>query len=101
MFLGNTRFADIKPLLTHDGTWVSTVIQPHVFISMGLSILSKKRAKLVVVKALADDLSQIASWVNTGQLRAIIHDVYPLDNIREAHAQQESKHTRGKIVITI
>ena len=25
--------------------------------------------------------------------------VYPLEKIREAHVQQETKHTRGKIVI--
>lgn len=98
---GNTRFADIKPILSKNGTWVSTVIQPHVFISMGLSLLSKKRAKLVVVKAQADDLKTIANWVQDGKIKAIIHDVYSLDNIREAHAQQESKHTRGKIVIKI
>ncbi len=98
---GNTRFADIKPILTKKSTWVSTVIQPHVFISMGLSILSKKRAKLVVVKAIADDLAQISEWVATEKLKAIIHSVYPLEEIRAAHQQQESKHTRGKIVITV
>jgi NADPH:quinone reductase-like Zn-dependent oxidoreductase len=34
-------------------------------------------------------------------IKPIIHDGYPLDNIREAHAQQETKHTRGKISIRI
>jgi NADPH:quinone reductase-like Zn-dependent oxidoreductase len=99
---GNTRFAKVKPILSEKGVWVSTVIQPHVFGSVLLSrFFSRKKAKLVVVKSRREDFAQIAQWVDTGQLKPIIHAIYPLEEIREAHAQQESKHTRGKIVIKI
>lgn len=96
---GNTRFAYIKAILKKNGTWVSTVLKRHVFVSTMLSKFSSKKAKLIVVKSNTDDLQQIANWMNESRLKAIIHDIYPLTDIQAAHKQQESKHTRGKIVI--
>jgi NADPH:quinone reductase-like Zn-dependent oxidoreductase len=99
---GNTRFGSIKPILSEHGVWISTVIQPHVFLSVFFSrFFSRKKAKLVVVKSRREDFAQIADWVDAGRLKPIIHAVYPLEQIREAHAQQETKHSRGKIVIQI
>jgi NADPH:quinone reductase-like Zn-dependent oxidoreductase len=99
---GNQPFKRVKPILKRGGTWVSTVVKPHVFISQWATrLFGRHKARLVVVKARHADLVLIRDWVGTGQLRPVIQDVYPLDKIREAHAQQETKHTRGKIVISI
>ncbi len=62
---------------------------------------SRKKAKLVVVKSNQEDLTLVQKWVQAGQLKPIIHEIYPLEKIREAYAQQETKHTRGKVVIRI
>lgn len=99
---GNQRFQAIKPILSIKGVWVSTVLQPHVFISIARTrVFSRKKAKLVRLKSNREDLKIIHGWVDAKQLKPIIHEVYPLEKIRSAHAQQETKHTRGKIVIQI
>ncbi|MCB2147566.1 MAG: NAD(P)-dependent alcohol dehydrogenase [Deltaproteobacteria bacterium] len=99
---GNRPFRSVKPILSRRGVWVSTVIQPHVFLSVALTrFFSHRKAKLVVVKSRGEDLAQVRRWVAAGLLRPIVHDVFPLEKIREAHVQQETKHTRGKIVIHI
>lgn len=49
----------------------------------------------------ATELAEIAGWVDAGRLRAVIHRTYPLDEIKEAFAELERGHARGKIVITI
>ena len=99
---GNQRFQVIKRILRSNGVWVSTVLQPHVFISIiGTKFFSRKKAKLVKVKSSQEDLLKICSWAEAKQLKPIIHEVFPLDNIRDAHAQQETKHTRGKIIVQI
>ena len=99
---GNQPYGKIKSALTQTGTWVTTVVKPHVFMSQfATSLFGKKRARLVVVKSRHEDLSIVRDWVETGYLKPVIHAVYPLDKIREAHAQQETKHARGKIVISI
>jgi len=99
---GNRPFRSVKPILSRRGVWVSTVIQPHVFLSVVLTrFFSHRKARLVVVKSVRDDLEQVRNWVAAGLLRPVVHNVFPLEKIREAHVQQETKHTRGKIVIHI
>jgi NADPH:quinone reductase-like Zn-dependent oxidoreductase len=99
---GNQPFAAIKPVLHPKGIWVSTVLQPHVFESVEATKTSPgQKAKLVIVASRRQDLAQIRGWVDTGQLKPVIHQIYPLDRIAEAHAQQETKHTRGKLIIRI
>lgn len=99
---GNTRFQKVKPTLTKQGVWISTVLQPHVFMSVAYTlIISQQKAKLVRVKSKLEDLDRVRQWIDGGQLKPIIHQVYALTNIREAHAQQETRHTQGKIVISI
>jgi len=99
---GNQPFKRIKPVLARSGTWVSTVVKPHVFISQfATRLFGRQKARQVIVKARHTDLALIRDWIEAGHLRPIVQDVFPLDEIREAHAQQETKHTRGKIVVTI
>jgi NADPH:quinone reductase-like Zn-dependent oxidoreductase len=99
---GNQPFKFIKPILTSKGVWVSTVLKPHVYLSVVKTrFFSRKKAKLVIVKSDRSDLSQIAVWVDDGQIKPIIHEVFPFEKIREAHIQQETKHTRGKIIVQI
>ncbi len=99
---GNQPFDKVRPILTPKGVWVSTVLQPHVFKSVEETQNSTgKKARLVIVAARHEDLDQIREWVEAGKLKPIIHQIYPLARIGEAHAQQETKHTRGKLVIRI
>lgn len=99
---GNRPFRSVKRMLSDRGVWVSTVIQPHVFLSVILTrFFSPRKARLVLVQSRKGDLEQVRRWVDTGALRPVVHRVYPLERIRDAHVQQETKHTRGKIVIHI
>jgi NADPH:quinone reductase-like Zn-dependent oxidoreductase len=64
-------------------------------------LFSRRKAELVMVKVRRDDLKQVCNWVTSGDIRPVVHSVFSLEKIRDAHRQQESKHTRGKIVIRI
>jgi NADPH:quinone reductase-like Zn-dependent oxidoreductase len=46
-------------------------------------------------------LAELASWIDAGKLRPILHRTYPLAEIREAFAELERGRARGKIVVTI
>ncbi|MDA8138240.1 MAG: NAD(P)-dependent alcohol dehydrogenase [Desulfobacteraceae bacterium] len=99
---GNQPFATIQPLLTETGTWISTVVKAEVLQAVAATEHSKgQKAKLVIVQANHKDLAQICQWAENGQLQPIIHAVFQLDQIAAAHRQQETKHTHGKLVITI
>ncbi|MEL7435259.1 MAG: NAD(P)-dependent alcohol dehydrogenase, partial [Chloroflexota bacterium] len=63
---GNINYRNAKPILTPSGTWVSTVLKLHVFVSMMLSRFTRQSAKLVVVKANRADLQQLGEWLAIG-----------------------------------
>jgi alcohol dehydrogenase len=46
-------------------------------------------------------LAELASWIDAGKLKPIVHRTYPLAEFREAFAELERGRTRGKIVLTI
>ncbi len=49
----------------------------------------------------ADILKQVAAAADTGTLRPHISKTYSLDQLPEAHTQQESGRTRGKLSVTV
>jgi NADPH:quinone reductase-like Zn-dependent oxidoreductase len=49
----------------------------------------------------ADQLAEVARWIDAGTLRPIVHRTYPLADAREAFAELERGRARGKIVVTI
>ena len=46
-------------------------------------------------------LAELASWIEAGALRPILHATFPLAQFREAFAELERGHARGKIVLTV
>jgi NADPH:quinone reductase-like Zn-dependent oxidoreductase len=99
---GNRLFETVQPVLTDTGIWVSTVLRPEVMAAVEQTKNSAgQTAKLVIVRADRDDLDQVRRWAEAGQIRPVIHDTFPLSQIGAAHRQQETKHTRGKLVVTI
>ncbi|HEY5952190.1 MAG TPA: NADP-dependent oxidoreductase [Kofleriaceae bacterium] len=47
------------------------------------------------------ELAELARWIDDGKLRPIVHKTYPLAEFREAFAELERGHARGKIVVTM
>jgi NADPH:quinone reductase-like Zn-dependent oxidoreductase len=58
------------------------------------------RAGYVFVQPSADQLASIATMIDAGKLRTNVSKVLPLAQAREAHELSESRHVRGKIVLT-
>lgn len=46
-------------------------------------------------------LAELASWIDAGSVKPVIHRTYPLADVREAFAELERGRARGKIVVTI
>jgi NADPH:quinone reductase-like Zn-dependent oxidoreductase len=46
-------------------------------------------------------LAEIASWVDDGRLKPIVHATYPLAEFRAAFAELERGRARGKVVVTL
>lgn len=59
------------------------------------------RAVRMLVDSSHTDLASITDLAETGQLRAMIAETFPLDKIADAHRLGETGRTTGKIVITM
>ena len=54
-----------------------------------------------IVKPNGDDLRTVSKVISKGQVRSVVQRVYPLDEIRQANADNETGHASGKIVVTM
>jgi NADPH:quinone reductase len=70
------------------------------------TIISREKAQEVGAKtegsgdaSTTEVLSEMAGLVASGQIEIPIAATYPLERVRDAYAQLEQRHTRGKIVL--
>jgi NADPH:quinone reductase-like Zn-dependent oxidoreductase len=99
---GNRPFDQVQPILTAAGIWVSTVLKAEVFEAVERTKDSTgQRARMVIVFAEGQDLELLCRWAEGLLIKPVIHDIYPLAQIAVAHRQQETKHTRGKLIVRI
>lgn len=98
---GNQSFLKTKHLLTSAGSYVSTIPSPQNFFLEFLSFLSRKKAKVVIVKSLTKDLDVLGEMVERGQLKSIIDKEYSMEEAGKAQEYQESRRAKGKILLEI
>ncbi len=97
---GNYDYKDVLKILHPGGSYVTTVPGKSIMNKQEAD-LGDKHAELIMVQSAVTDLETLAQWLDQGLLKTVIHRVYPLEKIREAHEQIQSKHTRGKVVLEI
>jgi len=59
------------------------------------------RGELLIMSPDAEQLARIAELVAAGDVRVELAEVLPLSEVQRAHELSESRHTRGKIVLTV
>jgi NADPH:quinone reductase-like Zn-dependent oxidoreductase len=71
-----------------------------------LNALAKKNATGTLVgggsiTTYTSSLSGTTQLINEGKVKAVVSNVYPLQQVADAHRESETKHVRGKIVLEI
>lgn len=106
---GNRRVGDLARILTPTGALVACGaprgqwIGPLISMA-GLAIrsrFSRRTFASFLAKRDADDLQRLADWLETGALRVVVDEVYPVDCIADAVARSEGVHARGKVIVTL
>lgn len=79
-----------------------------ISIPTGLNeeVTSKAESKgvkgyFILVQSSGEDMKQIASLLESGAVEPQVSKVFPFEQMREAHLEQETGRTVGKIVITL
>jgi len=99
--VAKSSFFKCKSILDEDGTYITTLPSPSIFLHKVLNLLRKQKAAAVMVKPLGTDLTFIADLMKKGIVQAHIEKSFPLTEGAEAHKMIESERVRGKIVLTV
>jgi NADPH:quinone reductase-like Zn-dependent oxidoreductase len=59
------------------------------------------RAADLVVRPNAEELGEIGELIDAGRIQVVVSEVFPLREVQRAHAQIETHHTRGKLVLRV
>jgi NADPH:quinone reductase-like Zn-dependent oxidoreductase len=89
--------------LNKGGRFVSVQIASP-FSEPFLAVLLKKHAEAKMIRRdldVSQALTDIAQLIEPGSVKIVVSKVYPLENAAEAHAEIETKHVRGKMVLEI
>ncbi len=71
-----------------------------------LTALAQKNATATLVgqgsvTTYTSSLDGVTQLIEEGKVKAVVSQVYPLEEVAQAHRQSETKHVRGKIVLQI
>lgn len=102
VFNEETRMT-IGAALKDNGRFVSVQI-PHPFGGEFLDLLAEKHAEAKMIRRdldVAQSLADIAKLIEIGKVTVVISNIYPMEKAAEAHAELETKHVRGKLVLEI
>ncbi len=85
--------------------WMPAWTQPAIWVATARRRFAASRAGVrfvyLFMRPDGNELAEIASWIDAGTLRPIIHKQYALAEFREAFAELERGRARGKIVLTV
>jgi len=98
--VANKSFGKVKKALTKSGRYVTTL--PTLFTlfwSPLRNIAASQKASVIWVKSNAEDLGFMKDLVESKKIVPVIHKIYPVEKVSEAHAQSETGRTVGKLVL--
>lgn len=104
---GNRSIADYARALRPNGICVITgftsipLLLQHAALGPAISRLGGKRIGLMLAHLKKQDLLALKGLMEAGQVVPVVDRTYPLTAVPEAYRYLETKHARGKIVVTL
>lgn len=100
--VGSLTFTEALPLIAPNGAFVAIVMSPADVGPM-LWPPARKGRRLIGGEAedTAENMRAVAALVTSGAIRPVIDSIYPLTQIRDAHARVDTKRKRGAVVVTL
>lgn len=100
--VGTLKHEEARLRLTDDGVYLTLVPAPGIeFFMPGQTQRQSRGCYFVIWRPTAIDLKLLGDWVQAGKLRSVIDSIYPLEQIRQAHARSRTLRARGKIVVNV
>lgn len=100
--VGKQSFSSCQAILKPNGVYVNTLPMPDTLVQGCLTFfLPGKKAKLVIAQSNSKDLAFLKELIESGKMRSLIQQTYPLSEVAVAHTTSEQERVVGKLVITV
>lgn len=99
--IGNIDFYRMKSKINPKGTMISFGKSALNASAVVFSLFSGKKLKFYLTNPSSADLAELRQLIEAEKIRPLIHKIFPLSQIAEAHEESEKGHTIGKIVISV
>lgn len=94
-------FADIRSLLTKNGTFIPAEPNKHIMALIQSFYLAQKTKYLYVDKGDNKKLNKIVDWVASGKLIPVLDSVYDFKAYQQGFQRLSEQGRRGRIVLNI
>ncbi len=99
--IGVTTFASTRSLLAPNGLYLPLNSGLREIVQALLpSWSSGQRVKFFISQNTRAGLEEVVHLLETGALRPVVDQVYPLERIVDAHRRVDGRHKRGTVVVT-
>ncbi|MEZ4883490.1 MAG: NAD(P)-dependent alcohol dehydrogenase [Chitinophagales bacterium] len=98
---GNYSFKLISQNLTKRGVYVTTVPSLSIIRDKAANLFRRKKARLVVVRSKSSDLQWLSNKIVSQKIVPVIDKIFPLDDMKAAQKQIETKRAKGKVIIKL
>jgi len=88
-------YRDSFKVMRRGGVIVSLLEEPDQELTAAYGV----RAEHVLVKPNSRQLAEIGRLIESGSIQPVVKQVFPLEEVREAHNRSQSGHMVGKIVL--
>jgi NADPH:quinone reductase-like Zn-dependent oxidoreductase len=61
----------------------------------------KRKISILFAEPNTKDLTQIAQWISTGQVKCLIDSEFEFENVPEAYRRLKTGRARGKVVVHV
>ncbi|MFB6318062.1 NAD(P)-dependent alcohol dehydrogenase [Saccharicrinis sp. FJH54] len=102
--VGKSSFAQCKPILKPNGTYISSELGPHSenpFLALVSPFTSGKKVKFPLPANIKGSLTIVLDLMKKGKFKPLIDRKYTLEDIREAYTYVLSGQKTGNVILQI
>ena len=99
--VGKNSIDKCRNILAETGTYVTTRPSSKGILETVTTLFAKQKSEVIMFSFTQTDMNWMLKFAAEGRLKSVIQHTYKLDELAQAHAESETGHVQGKLVVVI